>query len=224
MSGWNEDDWGTPNENNANSWDDWNANESSWDDSSQEQVSHQQPSWNDIDSNTEQDTYWNNQEQYQEPAQPVPEGEHSPIKLGSKMVAVILSCTFLVVALVLVVISNMGKDDNTVPQQQGNNTQQNQQQVQQNSGGMIEIPNNIHLDYSGEIYSTNATVRNKVRYKDGNQVIYCLELTVNFGTTSEVWNYYCSYSAFSSVKIRDSVYVEYQVPQEGYISIVSVSK
>lgn len=223
MSGWNEDDWGTPSD-NTNSWDNWDTdNEPSWENTQPEPVQQQQPVNNNW--NTEEDAYWNNQEQFQETAPVVQEGDRSPIKLGSKMVAVILACGFLVIALVLVVLSNMGKGDNTTPsQQQSNNSQQSQQQVQQNSGGMVQIPNNIALDYSGEIYSVNATIRNKVKYKDGNQVVYCLELSANFGTTTEVWNYYCSYSAFSNVKVRDSVYVEYQVPQEGYISIVSVSK
>lgn len=210
-SGWEDEDWGTPTQDT--SWDSIPQSNTNWD--------------NEESSNTpvsEEDAYWNNQSQYQEPTQIVSESTRSPIKLGSKMVAVILACAFLVVALVLVIISNTGKNNGTSQTQQPQQTQGSQQQVQQNTGGMVQIPNNIALDYSGEIFSVNAGVRNKVKYKDGKQVVYCLELKANFGSTTEVWNYYCSYSAYSNVKIGDSVYVEYQVPQEDYISIVSVSK
>lgn len=216
-NGWDDADWGSPQDDfswdssgsgNTQNTTDWGTNQES-------------DNWNSTNTSESWDTqsqqeYWENQESNSA----VPESNipKAPIKVGSKTVAIILACCFLVVALVLVVISNVG---NKKPAQQPV-----QQQQQSNTSGhsLIQIPNNIALDYSGKIYSTNASVRNKVKYKDGNQVVYCIELNANFGSTTEVWNYYCSYNAYCSVKIGDVVFVDYQTPQEGYVSIMSVSK
>ena len=210
-NGWDDADWGSPQDNNDFSWDETSTSNDDWN------TSQEDNSWSD-DS---QQKYWENQEQLQNVNQVVPESNipKAPIKVGSKTVAIILACCFLVVALVLVIISNVG---NKKPVQQP--VQQQQQNNNTSGHNLIQIPNNISLDYSGKVYSTNASVRNKVKYKDGKQVVYCIELTANFGSTTETWNYYCSYNAYCSVKIGDVVFVDYQTPQEGYISIMSVSK
>jgi preprotein translocase subunit SecG len=233
FSNWDDFGWDTPQDTNSyqdfhdspaeepvqdNSWGDLPQG-GSWDSTTQNN------DWGSPSSDF-QDNNWSQSENSQtsDTQNPDVNSNRAPIKFGSKTTAIILAGIFLVLALVFVIFNSirLKGDNEQAPTQQGSSN--NNTQVSTNNSGLIEIPNNIALDYNGDIYSTTATVKNKVKYKDDKQVVYCVVLYVNFGTVAESWNYYCGYNAYNSVKLGDVVVVEYQSPQEGYVSINKVSK
>lgn len=126
-------------------------------------------------------------------------------------------------------------------QSQNQNQGGNQQSQQEPSGGsqtdqpsqntpvvdgvtLIEIPDTMTLDYNGDILEANGKVINKLKYVQGHQVLYCINIGVAVGSSSETVSYYCNYSSFNAVKEGDIVVLKYQQVNDSYISVISISK
>ena len=230
----NKDDWGTwgdSNQETNNNKDDWGSWESSteqsntWESNSSNtqntddwtNFNSSQDSNNFVTNEDNTDEYWRNQENFN--AQNQPERANLPqVQFGSKKIAVILAGAFIGLALLLVVLNSIRvKKNDTIAIQQ-----QEHPGVSTNSDvSFITIPSNISLSYTGDVQTTAGKIKDKIKYKVNNQVIYCLQIKVQ---DNSIWSYYCGYNAFSSVDIGDTVAVDYQEPQDGYISISSVSK
>ena len=168
------------------------------------------------------------------------------VKLSMKMVAVIILAICVVVALIFAFTdkihfnkkpstpNNPGTVETQQPQQ-GNQPQQNDGQNQQQGGNsqgnaginsvtLVEIPDSTQLNYNGDILTANGKVANKLKYVQGHQVLYCINVTVAFGSQSQTISYYCNYSSFNAVKEGDIVVLNYQQVNDSYISVVSISK
>lgn len=164
------------------------------------------------------------------------------VKFGMKTVAFIILGLCVVVAVVFLSLDKI----HLTPKPSGSNTgQQTQQQQpvgdqgqgggqQQGGGGytspdvssvtMVQIPETMRLDYSGDILTANGQIHNKLKYVQGHQVLYCLNIVVAFGNATQTVSFYCSYSAFNQVKEGDIVVITYQQVNENYISVHTVEK
>lgn len=117
---------------------------------------------------------------------------------------------------------------------QGGQTGQNTQTPSANPGGeqkpnvdsvtLVEIPETMALDYNSDVLEANGKVINKLKYVQGHQVLYCINIGVAVGSSSETVSYYCNYSSFNAVKEGDIVILTYQQVNDTYISVISISK
>lgn len=159
--------------------------------------------------------------------------------LSMKKVAVIIAVVGVLVALLFLGLDKI----HFKPKQPSSNPPvQTQQPVQDtNQGGseankptdtntdvdsvtLVEIPESMKLDYNGDVLEMNAKVINKLKYVQGHQVLYCVNLGVAMGASSETVSYYCNLSSFNAVSVGDIVIIKYQQVNDSYISIMSISK
>lgn len=96
--------------------------------------------------------------------------------------------------------------------------------VPPSSDGMMELPADTQVDYSGSLYETQGTVHNKIKYLENSQVVYCVQINAKIGESSKLVNYYCGYNVYSSVEEGDTVSVSYQVVSDTCYSVNTISK
>lgn len=248
-----DDDWGDYDMSNQSetSQDDWgtspqydNPDADNWDTTSYSDETDSDESGNfaSFDDNADEnpDSYWEQQESFTQNDNPQVQNQQ-PIerkKLGYKGTGLVVGGAFILLALILMV---MGKAKiNKKPQQTTSQTQQQvteapantaqsseqAQPAQANDGSVMlqSVAENITLDYSGDVLSANGKISNKLRFTQGNQVIYCLEVTIAVGTSSETVRYYCNFATYNAVSKGDLVVVKYQQIQDSYISVNEITK
>ena len=119
------------------------------------------------------------------------------------------------------------------PQQDSSSTQIKQQEQSQqdnntdNDAGrivLVEIPSSTTMNYATDVLTANGTVIGKTKYVQGNQILYCVSITIAFADSSSTVNYYCNYASYNQVSKGDLVVVTYQQVEDSYISINSISK
>lgn len=175
-----------------------------------------------------------------------PDFQPKKFNLGLKRVALIIAVLCLVLALVFLGLDKIHinkKPTSTQPSQttptqtsqtdtrtqdetgeQTPQTQPSTQPTNVDSVVLVEIPKDTHLDYNGDILTANGKVINKLKYVQAHQVLYCVNIGVAFGSTTETVSYYCNYSSFNAVSEGDIVVLTYQQVNDSYISILSISK
>lgn len=119
------------------------------------------------------------------------------------------------------------------PQQDSSSTQTQQQEQSQQSSNvandvgrvvLVEIPSSTTMNYATDVLTANGTVVGKTKYVQGNQILYCVSITIAFADSSSTVNYYCNYASYNQVSKGDLVVVTYQQVEDSYISINSISK
>lgn len=228
------DDWGTDN-NSSDDWDDWDTEGSTSD------------TWNDDEVNIPQEpegTFIDNNETFDDFENESPVIETSPVNfnMSTKKVAFIIAGVIIFLACIVMFfdsihIKKINPQPNTqqeVNSQQSNNEEQpspsdnNEPATQDNTKtdgvSLIEVPNDMSLNYSGDVLETNGSVVKKKKYLQGNQVLYCITINLAAGLSNEEINYYCNYASFNTVSQGDIVVVQYQQVEDNYISINSISK
>lgn len=217
----------------SDSWDDWNSNA----------TDQSQSSGNFIDSSQDVNQSWANQPQdYQ--TQPVAE---PPIQthFSTKTIAIIVAGVILVIALLLMFVDkiHIGKKDTTTTtntttiQQEQQPTQSNtsSSNSSSNTGGsstesnlnsatLVEIPSSTSMTYSNDTLKANGKVTDKKKYVQGKQIVYCVEITIAVGSSSETVNYYCTSATFNQIGKGDILIVNYVQVEDSYISITNVEK
>lgn len=243
-----DDDWGDwsgtqsdtsqQTESSNDGWGDWGS-------SSQQNggfINPNQPDDNFIDPSQDDNQSWANQPQdYQ--TQQVTE---PPIKtnFSTKTIAFIVAGGILVVALLLMGIDkvHINKKDiintntnTTVVQEEQQNTggsssqqeQSNQvaeSQTSMDSAVLVEIPNSTSMTYSNDTLKANGKVTDKKKYVQGKQIVYCVEIAIAVGSSSETVNYYCTSATFNQIGKGDILIVNYVQVDDSYISITNVEK
>lgn len=216
-----------------------------WGSSSQQNggfINPNQPDDNFIDPSQDDNQSWANQPQdYQ--TQQVTE---PPIKtnFSTKTIAFIVAGGILVVALLLTGIDkvHINKKDTTntntnttvVQEEQqnlgGSSSQQEQSnqvtesQTSMDSAVLVEIPNSTSMTYSNDTLKVNGKVTDKKKYVQGKQIVYCVEITIAVGSSSETVNYYCTSATFNQIGKGDILIVNYVQVDDNYISITNVEK
>lgn len=233
-----DDDWGDwgdssntqqSNTTNSDSWNDWGNS-----------TDQGQPNGSFIDSSQDVNQNWANQPQdYQ--TQPVAE---PPIQthFSTKTIAIIVAGIILVIALLLMVIDkvHIGKKDTTTVTNNTTTVQQEQQPTQNSnttnhtrgsfsesnlsSATLVEIPNSTSMTYSNDTLKANGKVTDKKKYVQGKQIVYCIEITIAVGSSSETVNYYCTSATFNQIGKGDILIVNYVQVEDSYISITNVEK
>ena len=236
------DNWGSASEssNSSGSQNDWDNWDNDFDNEvAQENTSNQssgqflnQGSQNDFDDFQSQETFTN-------PVQETP-----AVNVNKKMAALIIAGVFIVLALVFLFFDGLKVTKNDTSQQQ---VQQNQQQTQQQQAHqsqqqaqqsqqsqqsnntssndvIVEVPNSVSLNYSGDVLEANGTVTQKIKMVQGNQLIYKIVISSNINGQTQSINYYCTYSSYNAVSKGDLVIITYQQVNDGYISINSITK
>lgn len=141
-------------------------------------------------------------------------------------VGVMLFVLFVVIAIALQTCNGIKitKNDN---QQQIVSSQPQQGTLQPASGVdqavLVKIPDKTKLDYSGEVFTATGTVTSKDKYLNGKQVVYCLNISLTFGSYTETVAYYCTYQTYNEIDIGKQIDVYYQQVDDGYISVRTVS-
>lgn len=216
-----------------------------WGSSSQQNGGFINPNQSDdnfIDPSQDDSQSWANQPQdYQ--TQQVTE---PPIKtnFSTKTIAFIVAGGILVVALLLMGIDkvHINKKDTTntntnttvVQEEQQNTVGSSSQQEQSNqvaesqtsmdSAVLVEIPNSTSMTYSNDTLKANGKVTDKKKYVQGKQIVYCVEITIAVGSSSETVNYYCTSATFNQIGKGDILIVNYVQVDDSYISITNVEK
>lgn len=238
------DNWGSDSQQidtQQSSNDDWNNWGSSTD--------QNQSGSNFIDASQDVNQSWSSQPQdyqTQSPTEP-------PIQthFSTKTIAIIVAVVILGIALLLMGIdkfhiskkpadtnTNTNTTTSTVQQQQqddantqqSNNTQSsNTQSDSQNTGALnsatlVEIPSSASMTYSNDTLKANGKVTDKKKYVQGKQVVYCVEITIAVGSSSETVNYYCTSATFNQIGKGDILIVNYVQVDDSYISITNVEK
>lgn len=183
-----------------------------------------------------------NQQNYNSPVQ---ESVPKQFNLSTKTVALILAGILVVVGLLFMGIDKIHIKKNTSsnsaqqqqqvqqPQQDSSSTQTQQQEQSQQSSNvandagrvvLVEIPSSTTMNYATDVLTANGTVVGKTKYVQGNQILYCVSITIAFADSSSTVNYYCNYASYNQVSKGDLVVVTYQQVEDSYISINSISK
>lgn len=223
--------------------DDWNNWGSSTD--------QNQSGSNFIDASQDVNQSWSSQPQdyqTQSPTEP-PIQTH----FSTKTIAIIVAVVILGIALLLMGIdkfhiskkpadTNTNTTTSTVQQQQqdgantqqSNNTQSSNTQSEAsddsqntcalNSATLVEIPSSASMTYSNDTLKANGKVTDKKKYVQGKQVVYCVEITIAVGSSSETVNYYCTSATFNQIGKGDILIVNYVQVDDSYISITNVEK
>lgn len=235
------DDWGSDTQQSSN--DDWNNWGSSPD--------QNQSGSNFIDASQDVNQSWSSQPQdyqTQSPTEP-PIQTH----FSTKTIAIIVAVVILGIALLLMGIdkfhtskkpadTNTNTTTSTVQQQQqdgastkqSNNTQSSNTQSEEpddsqntdalNSATLVEIPSSASMTYSNDTLKANGKVTDKKKYAQGKQIVYCVEITIAVGSSSETVNYYCTSATFNQIGKGDILIVNYVQVDDSYISITNVEK
>ena len=236
------DDWGSDSQqtDTQQSWDNWGSS-----------TDQNQSGSNFIDDSQDVNQSWSSQPQdYQ--TQPVNE-QPIQTHFSTKTIAIIVAVVILGVALLLMGIdkihlskkpadTNTNTTTSTVQQQQqddastqqSRNTQSSNKQSEalddsQNTGALnsatlVEIPDSASMTYSNDTLKANGKVTDKKKYVQGKQIVYCVEITIAVGSSSETVNYYCTSATFNQVGIGDILIVNYVQVDDSYISITNVEK
>lgn len=234
--GW--DDWGSDSQqtDTKQSWDNWGS-----------PTDQNQSGSNFIDASQDVNQSWSSQPQdYQTQAPTEP-----PIQthFSTKTIAIIVAVVILGIALLLMGIdkihfSKKPADTNTstttstvqqqqqddVSTQQSNNTQSDntsedsQSNNALNSATLVEIPDSASMTYSNDTLKANGKVTDKKKYVQGKQIVYCVEITIAVGSSSETVNYYCTSATFNQIGKGDILIVNYVQVDDSYISITNVEK
>lgn len=132
-----------------------------------------------------------------------------------------------------VVDNNQQGNNQQSDNSQGNNTKSTEQESESRgsqddsslkSATLVEIPDSTSMTYSNDTLKANGKVTDKKKYVQGKQVVYCVEITIAVGSSSETVNYYCTSATFNQVGIGDILIVNYVQVDDSYISITNVEK
>lgn len=240
-----DDDWGDWSGTQSDTSQQTESSNDGWGSSSQQNGGFINPNQSDdnfIDPSQDDSQSWANQPQdYQ--TQQVTE---PPIKtnFSTKTIAFIVAGGILVVALLLMGIDkvHINKKDTTntntnttvVQEEQQNTGGSSSQQEQSNqvaesqtsmdSAVLVEIPNSTSMTYSNDTLKANGKVTDKKKYVQGKQIVYCVEITIAVGSSSETVNYYCTSATFNQIGKGDILIVNYVRVDDSYISITNVEK
>lgn len=152
-------------------------------------------------------------------------------RIPVKFVGIALAGVILVVALIFAVIDGI----KVKPKAPSSNAT-SQQVVQESTGvpastvsnsadiSLIYVPESTTMNYSGDVYEATGTVTSKDKYVQNHQVIYCVQIKLAVGSSTEVVNFYCNYAAYNAVKTGDLVLVKYQQVSDSFISVNEVTK
>ena len=240
------DDWGSDSQqtdtqqSSNDAWNNWGSS-----------TDQNQSGSNFIDASQDVNQSWSSQPQdyqTQSPTEP-PVQTH----FSTKTIAIIVAVVILGIALLLMGIdkfhiskkpadTNTNTTTSTVQQQQqdgantqqSNNTQSSNTQSEasddsQNTGALnsatlVEIPSSASMTYSNDTLKANGKVTDKKKYVQGKQVVYCVEITIAVGSSSETVNYYCTSATFNQIGKGDILIVNYVQVDDSYISITNVEK
>lgn len=236
------DDWGSDSQqtDTKQSWDNWGSS------SDQNQSSN-----NFIDDSQDVNQTWSSQPQDYQTQSPTesPIQTH----FSTKTIAIIVAVAILGIALLLMGIdkihfskkpvdTNTNTTTSTVQQQQqddastqqSSNTQSSNTQSEalddsQNTGALnsatlVEIPDSASMTYSNDTLKANGKVTDKKKYVQGKQIVYCVEITIAVGSSSETVNYYCTSATFNQVGMGDILIVNYVQVDDSYVSITNIEK
>ena len=242
-------DWGSDSQQTdtlQSSNDDWNNWGSSPD--------QNQSGSNFIDDSQDVNQSWSNQPQdyqTQSPTEPPIQTHFSTKTIAIIVAVVILGIALLLMGIDKFHISKKRADTNTntttstVQQQQqddanvqqssdtqsndtqGNTTQGDTSVGSQgtlNSATLVEIPSSASMTYSNDTLKANGKVTDKKKYVQGKQIVYCVEITIAVGSSSETVNYYCTSATFNQIGKGDILIVNYVQVDDSYISITNVEK
>lgn len=240
-------------ESSSDGWDNWGSDsqqtdtQQSWDNWGSPTDQNKSGS-NFIDDSQDVNQSWSSQPQdYQTQAPTEP-----PIQthFSTKTIAIIVAVVILGIALLLMGIdkihfskkpadTNTNTTTSTVQQQQqqdDSNSQQNsntqsdntsedsQSNNALNSATLVEIPDSASMTYSNDTLKANGKVTDKKKYVQGKQIVYCVEITIAVGSSSETVNYYCTSATFNQIGKDDILIVNYVQVDDSYISITNVEK
>lgn len=239
-------------ESSSDGWDDWGSDSQQTDtqqslDNWGSSSDQNQSGSNFIDDSQDANQTWSSQPQdyqTQSPTEP-------PIQthFSTKTIAIIVAVAILGIALLLMGIdkihlskkpadTNTNTTTSTVQQQQqddastqqNNNTQSDntsedsQSNNALNSATLVEIPDSASMTYSNDTLKANGKVTDKKKYVQGKQIVYCVEITIAVGSSSETVNYYCTSATFNQIGKGDILIVNYVQVDDSYISITNVEK
>ena len=176
---------------------------------------------------------------------PVPQ-----VKFGYKTVGLVVALFLVILALLILGLSNISLVKKTNKPQQQSTQQATRQEVSsepqrttervqepstteqvqvqerptQNNSGLVPIPSNTHIDYSSEAVKSQGVVSNLSKYLQDGQVIYCVDIDISVGISKSTIHYYCGYNVFSQVNIGDVLTVEYQQVSDNCFSVCTITK
>lgn len=151
--------------------------------------------------------------------------EEKPTKsLGYGATAIILIACCVVLAIIVSFISNIGISDNKSTEVVTTSQADTQSEVVSSGSQLVEVPADTSVNYNTEILNSQGQVQNKTKFLYENQLIHCIEISMQLNGINTIVRYYCGYSAFSSVNIGDTISVQYQKVSDGCYSVVTITK
>ncbi len=153
------------------------------------------------------------------------------VNLSSKKAGVLLCVVLVILAFIIFAVSQIDFSKKSTPPPvntkpvesvQPSNTPTQAPSIDLKNT-LTPIPNNLELDYTGEVYEAKGVVTSKSRYLNGTQVLHSVDITLTFGSNTEIVSYYTTIATYNSVNIGDSLNVSYQTPQDGYITLTNVT-
>lgn len=156
--------------------------------------------------------------------------QDSENSLGYKTVGLILAGILVVVAMVLILFSRIRVSKRqtsstgtevSVENTEGNPVRESSKsQTQTQASEFSELGNDVQVDYEAQVITSVGRVKAKRRYLYDNEVVHCLDITVDGVNLT----YFCSYSAYSAVHANDSVTVDYMKVSDKYYVVDTIKK
>ena len=115
------------------------------------------------------------------------------------------------------------KSSNTVVNNNSDTSSTDKSQSSSSDSSFEEV-NESSIDYSGDEEKSKGVVKTKKVYLYGNSLVHCVGIEFNATGGTQVIEYPCGYSGYSSLKENDVVTVKYKRVTNKTVAIVSVSK
>lgn len=229
----NDVNWGSTTQPQQENYQGWNNTQAS----TENNFIQPDENWSNQDSSATNDETFDS---YMQNNNPVTESLPIKTNFSTKSVAFIIAGVLVVLALVFLLLDNIhiktktttSQETTTTTTQETQTTTTNEQSTETNTtttqsssnAVLVEVPDSMSLNYSGDVLTTNGTVIAKLKYVQGHQVLYCIQINIAIGSSSETINYYCNYASFNAVSKGDVVVITYQQVEDSYISVNSISK
>lgn len=191
--------------------------------------------------------FFNTEEQFQTQDSPELPQRPQQTSFGYKTVGIVVALGLVILALIVLGLSNIKLVKKT---NENNQAQVQQEQQASNTGSnttvptstesasntestnqqsssttsLINIPSNTYMDYSNKAIQAQGVVTSLSKYLQDGQVIYCINLDITMGTATNTVHYYCGYNVFKQVEVGDILNVEYQQVSETCYSVCTISK
>lgn len=143
--------------------------------------------------------------------------------LSIKSACFVLAGILFIIFIILIVINSIKIQPKQQVQTTINKSSSTTQVTKNNGVNLMEVPEGTNIDYNGAIYTATGTVSNKKAYLQGTQVVYCIDISLQVGASTQIVKHYCNYNVYNQIAVGTLLTVQYQQVSQTCLSVNAVT-